>query len=167
MLLMNRIKELRTKNGMTQVELAKIIGVNPVTLSRYESDDRNPKIDKLEKMAEVFNVSVDYLTGKSNFDFTDEMTHLMNMTDEERQKHIEEHDGEKTIIANDPLGTSQENRNSIKIFKEIIKFNYYLGGIGSDTNENKAITNYLEAKKVLNESLDKEFLERFNNRFYR
>lgn len=67
---MNRIKELRTRNGMTQAELAEIIGINSVTLARYESGDRNPKIDKLEKMAEVFNVSVDYLTGKSDINLT-------------------------------------------------------------------------------------------------
>ena len=61
---MNRIQELRKEANMTQNDLAKIIGVNPVTLSRYENGERNPKLDKLEKIAETFHVSVDYLTGK-------------------------------------------------------------------------------------------------------
>lgn len=60
---MNRIKELRISNGMTQAELAEQIGINSVTLARYESSDRNPKIDKLEKMSEIFGVSVAYIVG--------------------------------------------------------------------------------------------------------
>lgn len=57
------IKRLRERDNLTQIELADLIGVNPVTLSRYETGDRKPKIDKLEKMAEVFGVTVNYLRG--------------------------------------------------------------------------------------------------------
>lgn len=63
---MNRIQELRKEAGLTQVELAKKIGVNTVTLSRYENGERNPKIDKLEKMAEIFTASISYITGESD-----------------------------------------------------------------------------------------------------
>lgn len=63
---MNRIQELRKESNMTQATLAKEIGVNPVTLSRYENGDRNPKVDKLQAMADIFHVSIDYLTGKSD-----------------------------------------------------------------------------------------------------
>lgn len=51
---------------MTQAELADYLGVNTVTLSRYETGDRNPKIDKLEKMSDLFHVSIDYITGKND-----------------------------------------------------------------------------------------------------
>lgn len=63
---MNRIKELRKEAGLTQADLASKLGVNTVTLSRYETGDRNPKLDKLEKMADLFHVSIDYITCKTN-----------------------------------------------------------------------------------------------------
>lgn len=63
---MNRIQELRKEAGLTQAQLASKIGVNAVTLSRYETGDRNPKFDKLKKLSEIFLVSIDYITGKSN-----------------------------------------------------------------------------------------------------
>lgn len=80
---MSRIQELRKEAGMTQAELAAKIGVNPVTMSRYENGDRHPKIDKLEKMAELFVVTVDYLLGYSDSrlgsgDSWDELAKKMN-----------------------------------------------------------------------------------------
>ncbi|BDP45648.1 MULTISPECIES: helix-turn-helix domain-containing protein [Enterococcus] len=63
---MNRIQELRKEAHLTQAELAKKIGVNPVTMSRYENGNRSPKLDKLEKMSDLFHVSIDYITGKSD-----------------------------------------------------------------------------------------------------
>ncbi|MGX6979131.1 helix-turn-helix domain-containing protein [Vagococcus elongatus] len=63
---MNRIQELRKEAKLTQNELAKLIGVNPVTLSRYENNERNPKVDKLEKMSEIFTASIPYITGESD-----------------------------------------------------------------------------------------------------
>ncbi|MEG2937549.1 MAG: helix-turn-helix transcriptional regulator [Vagococcus sp.] len=63
---MNRIHELRKEAGLTQVELAKKIGVSDASINKYEKGIMLPKIDKLEKMADLFKVSTDYLTGKSN-----------------------------------------------------------------------------------------------------
>ncbi|NKC66712.1 helix-turn-helix domain-containing protein [Vagococcus fluvialis] len=63
---MNRIKELRTEAKLTQYELGQIIGVSDASINKYEKDLMTPKIDKLEKMAEVFHVSVDYLTGRTD-----------------------------------------------------------------------------------------------------
>ncbi len=61
-----RLKELRLTNGLTQKELAKVIGVGRTTISEYESGKIVPKQDGLLKIANHFNVSVDYLTGVSN-----------------------------------------------------------------------------------------------------
>lgn len=61
---MNRIQKLRKEANMTQNDLAKIIGVSDASINKYEKDLMTPKIDKLEKIAETFHVSVDYLTGK-------------------------------------------------------------------------------------------------------
>ena len=61
-----RLKELRLANGLTQKELAKSIEVGRTTISEYESGKIVPKQEGLLKLANYFNVSVDYLTGVSD-----------------------------------------------------------------------------------------------------
>ena len=61
-----RLKELRLANGETQKELANAIEVGRTTISEYESGKIVPKQEGLLRIANHFNVSVDYLTGVSN-----------------------------------------------------------------------------------------------------
>ena len=61
-----RLKELRLENGETQKDLANAIEVGRTTISEYESGKIVPKQEGLLKIANHFNVSVDYLTGVSN-----------------------------------------------------------------------------------------------------
>lgn len=61
-----RIKSLREENKIQQTEFAKIIGVSNVVLSRYETGDRKPDYDTLIKIAEHFDVTIDYLLGRSD-----------------------------------------------------------------------------------------------------
>lgn len=61
-----RIMELRTEKGITQSELAKIIGISRSALSLYEIEKREPDIDTLNKLATFFDVWVDYLIGHSD-----------------------------------------------------------------------------------------------------
>ena len=59
----NRIKELRLKAGLTQEQLAKKVRLSEQAISFYELGKRNPKIDKWQKLADFFGVSVSYLQG--------------------------------------------------------------------------------------------------------
>ena len=61
-----RLKELRLAHGETQKELANAIEVGRTTISEYESGKIVPKQEGLLRIANHFNVSVDYLTGVSN-----------------------------------------------------------------------------------------------------
>ena len=61
-----RIKSLRKQHEITQTELGKMIGVNQTTINSYEKDISLPPIDRLSKMADIFEVSVDYLLGKTD-----------------------------------------------------------------------------------------------------
>ena len=61
-----RLKQLRQQEGLTQRELAKSIEVGRSTISEYESGKIVPKQEGLLKLANYFNVSVDYLTGVSD-----------------------------------------------------------------------------------------------------
>ena len=49
--------------NMTQIELANKIGTTNVTISRYMSGERSPRIEIVAEIAKVFNVSIDYLLG--------------------------------------------------------------------------------------------------------
>lgn len=62
----NNIRKLREKNNLSQKELAKILNIANSTLSQYESGDRVPSDDIKIKMADYFNVSLDYLLGRSS-----------------------------------------------------------------------------------------------------
>ncbi|HHW03367.1 MAG TPA: helix-turn-helix transcriptional regulator [Thermoanaerobacterales bacterium] len=58
-----KIKELRLNRKMTQEELGKIIGVTTSMIGMYETGARNPSYAVLNKIAEYFNVTTDYLLG--------------------------------------------------------------------------------------------------------
>ena len=61
---MNRIKELRTKRGIKQSDLCKQLGVTQGSLSGWETGRYEPDLSAIKKMAEMFDVSVDYLIGR-------------------------------------------------------------------------------------------------------
>ena len=61
---MNRIKELRTEKGITQADLAKILKISDRAVGYYENGDREPDYTTLLKIAEYFDVSIDYLLGR-------------------------------------------------------------------------------------------------------
>ena len=61
------LKDLRTSRNLSQEELADIIGVSKSTIGMYEQGKRIPKADAtLKRIAEFFNVSIDYLMGFSD-----------------------------------------------------------------------------------------------------
>ena len=60
-----RIRYLREKNGFTQKEVANRLGVESAAISKYELDMREPNIEALKKLATLFNVSIDYLLGRT------------------------------------------------------------------------------------------------------
>lgn len=62
------IRSLRNTNDMTQKELADKLSISPSTIGMYEQNRREPDLDTLSKIANVFNVTIDYLveTEKSN-----------------------------------------------------------------------------------------------------
>lgn len=61
-----RIKMLRTSNGLTQKQLADAINVSEVSLQRFEYGSSRPSLDTLIALADLFQVSLDYLVGRSD-----------------------------------------------------------------------------------------------------
>ena len=62
----NRISSLRIQNNLTQKELAEKININHTVLSRMETGERPIKDDELLKLADYFDVTTDYLLGRSS-----------------------------------------------------------------------------------------------------
>jgi len=60
----NILKSLRIREGLTQDDLAKKLGVSRSTISMYERGEREPELEVLEAIADFFNVDMNYLTGK-------------------------------------------------------------------------------------------------------
>ena len=58
-----RIKELRKAFGLSQVDLASRMEVTKQTISNWENENIQPSIDMLVDLANVFNVTTDYLLG--------------------------------------------------------------------------------------------------------
>ena len=60
-----RIKKLRENKNLNQLEFSKILNISNTTLSQYEAGNRTPSDEIKEKVADYFNVSVDYLLGRT------------------------------------------------------------------------------------------------------
>lgn len=93
-LISSRMKELRKDRGLTQKAVAASLGIGQTTVANYENGTRFPDLDKLGEIADLYEVSVDYLLGRSasaepepmtrepaqsdlTYDFRDYMTSLL------------------------------------------------------------------------------------------
>ncbi len=61
-----RLKELRKKRKISQVKLAIDLNMSQNSISRYETGEREPDFASLIKIADYFNVSVDYLLERTD-----------------------------------------------------------------------------------------------------
>jgi transcriptional regulator with XRE-family HTH domain len=62
----NRLKALREDNDLTQEELAKALHITRSALANYETNLREPDYALLIKIADYFNVSLDYLLDRKH-----------------------------------------------------------------------------------------------------
>ena len=61
-----RLKEIRKSKGISQLKMAMDLNTNQNTISRYETGEREPGITELIKIADYFNVSIDYLLERTD-----------------------------------------------------------------------------------------------------
>lgn len=79
---MNRIKELRINNNLTQTMLANVLNIANNTLSQYENDQRQIPDEIKMKIADYFGVSVDYLLGRQS------STSMVNLKELRKSKNM-------------------------------------------------------------------------------
>ena len=62
---MNRLRELRENLGLRQIDVSNATGIDQKTLSNYETGKTNPDSYALISLANFFNVSIDYIVGRT------------------------------------------------------------------------------------------------------
>ena len=85
-----RIKELRKEKGLTQENLAELIGIEPPNISKLEKGNHFPQPENIEKIATALNVSVKSLFDFDHFDDKDLIvSYIKNYIDQAGVKEIE------------------------------------------------------------------------------
>ena len=92
-MLNENIHDLRVANGLSQVELAKMLNVSKQCVSNWENENIAPSVELLLRLADYFGVSTDYLlerTDRSTVDATGltelQMTHIQQLIEDLRGK---------------------------------------------------------------------------------
>ena len=62
----NRLKELRKSRKLTQVSLQMQTGIEQALLSKFENEERVPPTETLLRLAEFYNVSIDYILYRTD-----------------------------------------------------------------------------------------------------
>ena len=83
---------IRKKKGLSQADLGKIIGTSGDVIGRYERGDIKPSIQVVKKIAESFEVSIDYLVGKTNIivdkQVIERLENITNLPDEKKRLYL-------------------------------------------------------------------------------
>lgn len=62
----SRIKELREHHGLSQRKAAELLEMHTTQYQRYETGERPVPVDFLIKLADLYNVSIDYIVGRTD-----------------------------------------------------------------------------------------------------
>jgi len=108
-----KIKELRTKKGISQQRLAELLGVSRPAISQIENGERKVSADELDWLAKIFNISVNSLLNK----------------EKEPEVILEEKTEEKKLQPSIRINVPQKN---LEKFKEVLL--YILNKVGSKPN---------------------------------
>ncbi|MDE6388188.1 MAG: helix-turn-helix domain-containing protein [Lachnospiraceae bacterium] len=85
--LSNKIYEMRKAQGLSQEQLAEKLGVSRQSVSKWESGEAIPELERLVTMSKIFNVTTDYLLKESD---VDELTIRTEMLERQQQMLLSE-----------------------------------------------------------------------------
>ena len=92
-----RLRELRTKKGLSQREVAEMLGITRAAYNKYECGASKP-IRRLDTLSAIFGVSADYILGKDTTDFEDEINAVNPRTHAQVKKYMNLTDDGKEIV---------------------------------------------------------------------
>lgn len=91
-----RIRDLRKQKRMSQTELAKSAGVSQTTVTAWETGKAEPSSSAVAKLADIFNVTTDYLLGRDvkeeNSTDTKDLAEIMDSIMTYNGKELNQHD---------------------------------------------------------------------------
>ena len=96
-----RLKELTLEKNLTQEQLSDLLPITKSSISKYEKNLQFPDVNTLHNLCDIFNVSTDYLLGKTNYKNIDEIVN--ELTDELANKLADQ-----LITAFEKAGIPQE-----------------------------------------------------------
>lgn len=117
-MLSTRLKTLRSEKKLTQKQLAEKINVTHVSISGYESGNRSPDTDTLQRLADFFEVSTDYLLGR-----TDSPT-LTSQEKDEAEFQAFANNPELNVFYKELPESQEEAVERLREIWEIIKHDY-------------------------------------------
>ena len=103
------LKELRTAHHTTQSQLANIIGVSQQAVAQWENDKADPDNAILIKLADYFNVTIDYLVGRTNKNNTNELNLSITLDQIDIIKRLQSLDEAAQEIALDNIKNTLDN----------------------------------------------------------
>jgi len=112
-ILSERLKQLREEKELMQKEIASFLNISTSAYGFYEQDKRTPTPDVLSKLADYFDVSVDYLLGKTNT--RNSSSKDSTPTKREQKDHDTFMEDAKALFMNGELDEDDKE----KIFKDI------------------------------------------------
>lgn len=83
--MVKNLKKLRNQKHISQLQLAKIIGISQQSINKYENHGVEPDIETLIKMAKFFNTSVDYLIGNTEINRVIENIERFDLNNDEAE----------------------------------------------------------------------------------
>lgn len=106
----DRLKKLRDESAWTQKQVAEKLNMNPRTYSSYENNDREPNSEVLISIADLFNVSIDYLLGLKQSQT--ETTAYYNLTNQDKE------------FCSDYLNLSEQGKEYMRQTMDMVKDKY-------------------------------------------
>jgi Predicted transcriptional regulators len=114
------IKRYRKSKGLTQSKLAEILNVKPTSVSAWELGRNKPLMDKIELMAQLFNVSVSDIIGDTFIQESD-INQIYNQLDKKRKAEVidfakfklNEQNNKNTIV--DLSSKKEETKDYLKV----------------------------------------------------
>ena len=81
--MVKNLKSLRLKNGLTQQQLAELLGISQQSVNKYENQSAEPDISTLRELATYFHTSIDYLVGHTEINHAIEKIEKYDLNSDE------------------------------------------------------------------------------------
>ncbi len=112
----DRLRELRNSKSLTQLELSRQLNISKSNISKYENNTIEPNLEILDKIANFFDVSVDYLLGRVNI-----KNPYVDKKEETKEPKKDPFDAFETFAAHQKEGGITNEKDLANMVEDIVK----------------------------------------------